>query len=146
MSYPGDRKICPDCGDSAPQQAVSCACGHRFVKAQAKQQYTAAAHRPADLPQYEKQPVSPQTRERIGQMMASTRRDTGPYWTVDRVVNQKQCDHIKRQATHFGELSAAGRFFRDCVNAGKMTEQGEYIATRIREPGEDEEYAAEELV
>lgn len=65
----------------------------------------------------------------------------GPYWTVDRIRNQAQVDHIIRQANHFGPMSIAGRFYADCLTAGAIADckfvHSSRRPTPMREPGED---------
>lgn len=41
-----------------------------------------------------------------------------PWWKPERVVNQRQVDFIILQAERFGELSPAGRFMQECIEAG----------------------------
>lgn len=45
-----------------------------------------------------------------------------PWWTPDKVRNQKQVDFIVMQARHFGEASDAGQFLKKCQQVGVITQ------------------------
>jgi hypothetical protein len=45
-----------------------------------------------------------------------------PWWTPDKVRNQKQVDFIVMQARHFGEASDAGQFLKKCQQVGVVTQ------------------------
>lgn len=74
------------------------------------------------------QRIAPTLRARVG----------GPYWAPDKVRNQQQVDFIRLQADHFGLLSAAERFLRDCQVVGIITHDYRLGTLNMRQPGEDE--------
>lgn len=70
------------------------------------------------------EPKRVKSAEQLADLMAATKpRRSGPFWTIDRVVNQTQVDHVVRQALHFGDESPAGRFLGACIAAGAIVGQ-----------------------
>ena len=120
---------CPVC--DKPVRGTKCVCGWIVPPPTvAKPVYVAPE-------EYKRRDPTPEQLAAIRKLASSGPR-TGAYWTVSKVVNQTQVDHIIRQANHFGPISAAGRFHQDCMDAGVIVD-GRYTP-RMRNPGEDEDY------
>lgn len=121
---------CPNhkCQRAISVEATSCVCGWRASAAPVEPDRNYI-----EPPAKRYQPTAEQ-RQILRDFITRTP-NTGPWWTVERVRNQAQVDHIIRQANHFGQGSVAGEFYDQCRKAGIIVDC-RYVQ-RQREPGED---------
>lgn len=96
----------------------------------------AAAYQPVPQIEHKREATDRATLSRM--VSAARPRHSGHWWTPDKVRNQQQVDFIKLQADHFGDMSQAGRFLRECQAAGIITHDYRLGTMNTREPGEDE--------